>query len=210
MTAYDRCKRCLDVLGAAGLLLLSLPLWVLAAVAILLGYGRPILFRQARAGRDGHPFTLLKFRTMTAGEPPRLPDRPVAKHAGDSRVTPLGRLLRRTAVDELPQLLNVLRGEMSLVGPRPLPVEDLAHPGWLEGIDADERARRLDWVARRSSMLPGLTGLWQISPGAEDDFENWIVCDLAYLNRRSLLLDLRILLATPWALLRGRKRRETV
>lgn len=203
---YGSTKRATDALLAAGLLALTLPLWGLAALALLLAQGRPVFYRQARLGAGGRPFMLLKFRTMRGGAPPRLPDLPVAKRAGDPRVTPVGRLLRRLAIDELPQLLNVLRGDMALVGPRPLPADDLAQQGWLAGVDAAERARRLDWAARRHTVAPGLTGLWQISPHPEADFDNWITADLTYVERRSPWLDLRILLATPWAVLRGRRR----
>ena len=141
---------------------------------------------------------------MTAGATRRLPDRPVSKNPRDPRVTPLGGVLRRLKIDELPQLLNIVRGEMSLVGPRPLPVEDLEHPGWLNNLAEDARARCLDWRARREQLLPGLTGAWQISRNAEEDFDNWITCDLAYAETRSFLTDLRMLLVTPWAILRGR------
>jgi lipopolysaccharide/colanic/teichoic acid biosynthesis glycosyltransferase len=201
-------KRALDMLVAAGALLLLLPLWGLVAAALWLWQGRPIFYRQSRIGRGGAPFTLYKFRTMRDGAPPRLPDRPIAKAAHDPRVTPFGRLLRRTAFDETPQFLNVLRGDMSLVGPRPLPQADLAQHGWLHGVTPAERARREAWAARRQEVRPGLTGLWQISPNAVDDFDNWIARDLAYLEQRSLLLDLRIILCTPWALLRGRRAQE--
>jgi lipopolysaccharide/colanic/teichoic acid biosynthesis glycosyltransferase len=203
---YSSRKRILDVLVGAILLVALLPVWAAVAVVLLLAQGRPVFYRQARVGQDGRSFTLLKFRTMAHGTPPPPGDTPVVKDHADPRITPLGRLLRRTALDELPQLWNVLRGEMSLVGPRPLPVADLEHPGWLEEIDPAERARREGWLRRRHSIPPGLTGLWQISPNPAEDFENWLARDLAYLDRRSLLLDLYILLATPFALLRGRKR----
>ncbi len=202
--SYVTAKRILDVIGAVLLLAATLPLWGLAALALLVAQGPPLLFRQVRVGRDGRLFTLWKFRTMRDGQPPRLPDRPVAKSPADPRVTPIGHLLRRTAVDELPQLLNVLRGEMSLVGPRPLPVEDLEHPSWLSHVSPEERERRLQWMAVRRQVLPGLTGQWQITPHPADDFDNWIACDAAYVARRSLALDMCILLRTPWAVLRGR------
>ena len=202
---YAGWKRAMDVGGAAVLLVATLPLWALIIALLALTQGRPIWFRQWRVGQHGRAFSMWKFRTMTAGDPPQLLDRPVAKARRDPRVTPLGRLLRRYGLDELPQLVNVLRGEMSLVGPRPLPVDDLAHPGWLAHVEEPERARRREWFARRQQALPGLTGLWQISQPPEEDFDNWIACDLAYIAHRGLGLDLAIVLLTPWSLLRGRQ-----
>ncbi|HEY3418335.1 MAG TPA: sugar transferase [Armatimonadota bacterium] len=207
MRSYDIWKRAFDLCGATLLLAVTLPLWVVAAVAVLLTQGPPILYRQQRVGRNGRPFTLRKFRTMRDAPPEQLIDRPVARTFEEHRATPLGQLLRRTALDELPQLLNVLRGEMSLVGPRPLPVEDLQQRDWLTQVSEDERARRLEWRERRQQVLPGLTGLWQITPNPAEDFANWIASDLHYVDARSVLLDLRILLATPYAVLRGRKSR---
>lgn len=207
---YVGVKRALDFMLACLLLAITLPLWGVIACALLLTQGRPIFYRQARAGLDGQPFTLLKFRTMRAGAARCPTEAPVRADHADPRVTSLGRLLRRGALDELPQLLNVLRGEMSLVGPRPLPVDDLAHPGWLEDVTPSERARREDWARRRQCVRPGLTGLWQITANPADDFENWIVCDLTYVERVSPGLDLSILLRTPAAVLRGRQvTRET-
>ncbi|MHB9022826.1 MAG: sugar transferase [Armatimonadota bacterium] len=195
----------LDLCGATMLLVVTLPLWFVVACAVLIAQGAPVLYRQQRVGRGGRPFTLLKFRTMRDGPPARLTDRPVARTSEAHRVTPLGRLLRRTALDELPQLLNVLRGEMSLVGPRPLPEDDLEHRGWLMEVGETERARRLEWHERRHQVPPGLTGLWQISSPPAEDFDNWITCDLEYVDSCSLFLDLRILFLTPVAILRGRK-----
>ena len=202
---YACWKRALDVTAAAVLLAATLPLWAVIACLLLVTQGAPVLFRQRRVGLRGRPFILLKFRTMCDGPPPRLPDLPVVKSAADPRVTPIGQALRRLGLDELPQLLNILRGEMSLVGPRPLPVEDLEHPGWLEQVSPEERARRLTWATRRHEVLPGLTGPWQITGNDACDFENWIACDLAYVEQRNALLDLRILLLTPWAVVRGRR-----
>lgn len=203
---YPRCKRLLDICIAGAAFIVLAPVLAAAALALLATQGRPIFYRQARVGLGGAPFVLIKFRTMVAGAPPSPDDQPVRKDHADPRITPLGRLLRRASIDELPQLWNVLRGEMSMVGPRPLPLDDLAHPAWLIGIDPDERARREAWAVRRQSVPPGLAGLWQNSPEPETDFDNWIVRDLDYLDRRSLLLDLGILLATPWAIIRGRRR----
>ncbi|HOF87016.1 MAG TPA: sugar transferase [Armatimonadota bacterium] len=203
---YPRAKRIADLLIAGMAVIALAPLLLAVAVALRITQGRPVFFRQPRVGRDGAPFLLLKFRTMMDGAPAPPDARPVRKDHADPRITPLGRLLRRAALDELPQLWNVLRGEMSLVGPRPLPVADLAHPAWLAIADAAERARRADWARARQTVPPGLTGLWQISPEPETDFENWLVRDRDYLRRRSLALDLYILLVTPVAILRGRRK----
>jgi lipopolysaccharide/colanic/teichoic acid biosynthesis glycosyltransferase len=203
---YPRLKRLLDVLVAGAALLLLAPVLATVALALLATQGRPVFYRQARVGKDGVPFTLYKFRTMLHGAPPSPDAHPVRKDHADPRITPLGRLLRRAAIDELPQLWNVLRGEMSMVGPRPLPVDDLAHPAWLEGVNPAERARREAWAVARHAVRPGLAGLWQSSPEPETDFNNWIVRDLDYLDRRGLLLDIAILLGTPFAIIRGRRK----
>jgi len=191
-------KQGLDYLGAALLLILLAPLFAAVALAVMLTSRGPILFAQRRAGLNGRPFTLYKFRSMRAGAenlrdalaPRNEMKGPVFKLSADPRVTPLGRFLRRHSLDELPQLWNVLRGEMSLVGPRPLPLEEVARFA--------EHAHR-----RRLSVRPGLTCLWQIS-GRNDiaDFDDWVRLDLAYIDQWSLWLDLKILLATiPVALL---------
>lgn len=205
--SYAIWKRAFDLCGATLLLVGTLPLWAVIACVLLITQGPPVLFRHRRVGLQGALFSLLKFRTMRDGPPLRLSDRPVAKAEPDPRATPVGQVLRRFALDELPQVLNVLRGEMSLVGPRPLPEEDLAQPGWLADLPEAERARRLAWAGRRQTVLPGVTGLWQITRNDEADFENWIVSDLAYVERHSLALDALIVLYTPWAVLRGRDRR---
>jgi exopolysaccharide biosynthesis polyprenyl glycosylphosphotransferase len=185
-------KQAFDYAGGALLLVLSAPLFGLIAVAIRLTSPGPALYRQARAGLNGRPFTMFKFRSMTAGAEQRQSDLaarnemrgPVFKVSDDPRVTPVGRFLRRHSLDELPQLWNVVRGEMSLVGPRPLPVEEVRR------FDNDAHRRRL-------SIKPGLTCLWQIS-GRNDiaDFTDWVRLDLAYIDNWSLWLDLKILLAT--------------
>lgn len=187
-----------DYLGAAGLTILLLPLGLLIAVAIKASSRGPMLFSQERAGLNGRSFRILKFRTMRVGaetERSALADQneligPAFKLRDDPRVTPFGRFLRRHSLDELPQLWNVLRGEMSLVGPRPLPMEETAL------IEEDAQRRRL-------SVKPGMTGLWQINGRSElADFTDWVRLDLAYIDQWSLWLDTKILLATiPVALL---------
>ena len=190
-------KRVMDVFGAGvGLLVLS-PVLGLAALFILVLDGRPVLFIQDRAGIDGRPFRIVKFRTMRVGadaERALLRARnEVAggasfKLADDPRTTRSGRWLRRTSIDELPQLWNVLTGDMSLVGPRPHPFDDVA------GYS--------DWHFRRLSVKPGLTGLWQISARSDPDFDTWVNLDLEYIDSWSLALDLRIIAGTIPALLR--------
>ena len=193
-------KQVADYVLAAFLLVLSLPLCLVVAVLVKVTSPGPVIFRQQRAGLNGHPFTMLKFRTMRVGaenEQAALAAYnelrgPVFKLRRDPRVTRLGRMLRRHSLDELPQLWNVLRGEMSLVGPRPLPLDQVAQI-------ADSRDRR------RLSVKPGMTGLWQIS-GRSDiaDFADWVRLDLTYIDQWSLWLDLKILVATVPVTLLGR------
>jgi len=189
-------KRLTDAtVSALGLIVLSVPLLVIAA-AIKLGSRGPVLFRQRRCGLNGRTFTLYKFRTMHVGAEDHLDEvahlnqvnGPAFKARRDPRVTAVGRLLRRLSIDELPQLVNVLRGDMSLVGPRP-PIPE-------------EVARYQRWQRRRLSMKPGITGLWQVSGRADlDDFNAWIALDLAYIDQWSLWLDLKVLLKTIPAVL---------
>ena len=183
-------KRIADIAGALiGLVVLS-PLFLATAVAIRLRDGPPVLFRQTRVGRSGRPFTICKFRTMVPdaeehrAEVQHLNERDgiVFKAAGEPRVTRLGRTLRATSIDELPQLWNVLKGDMSLVGPRPPLIGEVAE------YDV--------WHRRRLSMKPGITGLWQVEARHEPAFDRWVERDLAYIDQWSLLLDLKILLRT--------------
>jgi len=183
-------KRAIDVAGAMlGLVLLS-PVFGLVALATLVVEGRPVLFRQERVGLRGRRFTLLKFRTMVPDAEARLADLgtrneihgPGFKITEDPRLTRTGRFLRRSSLDELPQLWNVLTGEMSLVGPRPpLP---------------DEVADYQGWHRRRLEVRPGITGLWQITARREGEFDRWVELDVAYIDNWSLGLDIRILLRT--------------
>ncbi len=192
-------KRVQDITASALGMVLTAPLVPLIAVAVKLSSPGPVLYSQERCGLNGRRFTLHKFRTMYEGADRRLDEvahlneveGPAFKAHHDPRVTPVGRLLRRFSLDELPQLANVLKGNMSLVGPRPpLPEE----------VEQYER-----WQRRRLSMKPGLTGLWQVSGRAGlDDFNRWIALDLAYIDRWSLWLDLKILLKTIPAVLSAR------
>ena len=183
-------KRAMDVVGAVvGLVLLS-PLVLVVSIAILAMQGRPIYYRQTRTGLHGRPFTMHKFRTMVRDadaqfdEVQHLNEREQVtfKATKDPRITRFGRFLRATSIDELPQLWNVLRGEMSLVGPRP-PLER-------EIVQYDV------WHRRRLSMKPGITGLWQVEARLEPAFDTWVELDLAYIDRWSLVLDVKILLRT--------------
>ena len=191
-------KRLADAAVAAiGLLVLS-PLLLAIAVLIRLREGPPVLFRQVRVGLHGRRIQVLKFRTMEPDAEARQAQleihNEVSGHAfkmsDDPRVTRIGRFLRRTSVDELPQLLNVLRGEMSLVGPRPpLESEVLAYD---------------IWHRRRLSMKPGITGLWQVRARREPEFDRWVASDLEYIDRWSLWLDMKILARTIPAAFEGR------
>ena len=193
-------KQLIDYTGSALLLVLLSPLLALIALAIKLTSPGPVLYRQVRAGLNGRSFQMLKFRSMRSDAEQHKDELaalnemtgPVFKVSNDPRVTPLGRFLRRHSLDELPQLWNVLCGAMSLVGPRPLPIDEV------ERFDQDTHRRRL-------SVKPGLTCLWQVS-GRSDitDFADWVRLDLEYIDQWSLWLDFKILLATIPAALFGR------
>jgi undecaprenyl phosphate N,N'-diacetylbacillosamine 1-phosphate transferase len=178
-----RAKRVIDVAVAGGALLALWPLLAVIAALVALRMGRPVIFRQIRIGRDEQPFTVLKFRTLgpatdSAGRP--IPD---AK-----RVTPLGATLRRFSLDELPQLINVVRGDISLVGPRPL------LPHYLPAYSERERIRH--------TVRPGITGLAQVSGRNYLTWDQKLELDVQYVERWSLLLDVRIALKTAWLLVR--------
>jgi lipopolysaccharide/colanic/teichoic acid biosynthesis glycosyltransferase len=188
-------KRMADALLAGAFLIALSPLFAGLALYIKWRDGGPVLFRQTRVGLNGRLFTLLKFRTM-------LPDAERRKReiehlnevrgrafklTNDPRLTRSGPFLRRTGLDELPQLWNVLRGDMSLVGPRPpLPTEVMTYDVWHR---------------RRLSMKPGITGLWQVSARREAEFDRWVALDLEYIDRWSLWLDLKIMLRSVPAIL---------
>jgi exopolysaccharide biosynthesis polyprenyl glycosylphosphotransferase len=193
-------KRILDVMGATvGLVLLS-PVLLGTALAVRFHGGSPILFRQVRIGRHGRPFTIYKFRTMQPDADARFSEISASsdtkgaafKMRDDPRVTSIGRFLRSSSLDELPQLINVLRGEMSLVGPRPAP------PREVDQYDV--------WHRRRLSMRPGMTGLWQIRARLDDHFDDRAQLDLQYIDQWSFLTDLTILARTVPAVLLARGR----
>ena len=192
-------KHGIDFVGALLAVTVLSPLFAVIALGIKLTSPGPILFRQERSGLNGRPFTMLKFRSMVSDAEQRQHELqalnemggPVFKVTNDPRITPIGQFLRRHSLDELPQLFNVLRGEMSLVGPRPLPVYEV---------------QRFDVLAhrRRLSVKPGLTCLWQVSGRNEvKDFRDWVRLDLEYIDNWSLWLDLKILLRTIPVLFTG-------
>jgi exopolysaccharide biosynthesis polyprenyl glycosylphosphotransferase len=191
-------KRGFDVAVASVLLLLLLPVLICVAAAVKLSSPGPIFFLQDRIGLNKRLFKIWKFRTMVpnaeklmAGlETQNEATGPVFKMKNDPRITPVGRWLRRTSLDELPQLLNVLKGDMSLVGPRPLPLRDY------EGFNED-------WQRRRFSIKPGITCLWQVNGRSGISFDQWMRLDLQYLDEWSLWLDLKILVKTVPAVLKG-------
>jgi lipopolysaccharide/colanic/teichoic acid biosynthesis glycosyltransferase len=183
---YDVTKRALDVLGATVGLTLSAPLLAASAIAVRLEDRGPVFFRQERVGQDGRLFEVLKLRTMVVDAHTQGAGYAVDK--GDSRITRVGSLLRKTSLDELPQLWNVLRGEMSLVGPRPT----LAY----------QVERYTDRQRRRLEVKPGLTGWAQVNGRASLAWPERIELDVWYVEHRSLALDLRILLRTVSVLLR--------
>ncbi len=191
-------KRLLDVALSSVALVLASPALLAIALAVKLGSPGPVLFRQRRVGLGGKPFTMYKFRSMECTAEARLQelrtfnevDGPVFKIRDDPRVTPVGRFLRRYHLDELPQLVNVLAGHMSLVGPRPpLPEETFLYE---------------PWQRRRLTMPQGLTCLWQLKQDREIPFSRWMELDLQYIDRWSLALDVRILMATFGAVMRGK------
>ncbi len=198
-------KRCVDIVGSLLLLLAAFPLLVVIALTIKLTSQGPVCYRQTRIGQSGRTFTLLKFRSMfwncddglhrdyvtrmiAGAQVPRGHEASagIYKLVNDPRITPIGRILRRTSLDEFPQLFNVLRGDMSLVGPRPpLPYELACYRGW-------HRRRVLE-------LKPGLTGLWQVYGRCRTTFDEMVRLDLRYARQWSLWLDLKILLSTPVA-----------
>jgi exopolysaccharide biosynthesis polyprenyl glycosylphosphotransferase len=191
-------KRGFDIVVAALLVLFLSPVLLAAALAVRLGSRGPVIYRSKRPGIGGVPFACFKFRTMYEDADQRQGTLESAnekagaifKMRNDPRVTPIGRFLRRWSIDELPQLFNVLRGHMSLVGPRPLPERDYE--------------RLEDWHRKRYLVLPGMTGLWQVSGRSELDFDELVRLDFLYLERWSVFLDLSILLKTIPAVARAR------
>jgi len=194
---YHFWKRVLDVIGSSLLILALSPLLIAIAVAVKFSSPGPIIYKQTRVGRYGKEFQFLKFRSMYVDAEKRLEELlkknekegPIFKMKNDPRITPLGRFLRHYSLDELPQLFNVLFGDMSLVGPRP--------PLPREVAQYDDKA------FRRLSVMPGITCLWQICGRSDTTFEEWLALDDFYVEHMSFWLDLKILLKTPFAVIRG-------
>jgi len=186
---YEWLKRWLDLTIASLALIVTLPISIAIAIAIRLDSPGPILFKQKRVGRYCKTFTIYKFRTMVADAEKRQKELEAKNEVGgayfkiknDPRVTRVGAWLRKTSLDELPQLLNVIKGEMSIVGPRPLPVTGFEHE---------------EWYIRKAAVQPGMTGLWQISGRSKLTGEDAIAIDLEYVDRRSFWFDLYIVFKT--------------
>jgi exopolysaccharide biosynthesis polyprenyl glycosylphosphotransferase len=191
-------KRTLDIVISLILIVLLAPLFLVIALLIKFSSKGPIFFNQERLGLNKRRFSIHKFRTMVpnaeemiaALEEQNEVSGPVFKIKNDPRITPIGKIVRRTSIDELPQLFNILKGDMSLVGPRPLPVRDY------EGFNQD-------WQRRRFSVRPGITCLWQVNGRSAIPFEQWMRLDLQYMDEWSLWLDLKILARTIPAVLKG-------
>ena len=195
-------KRAMDVIVALGLLVIFLPVWLVCSVVIKLTSSGPVIFRQERVGAGGKPFVVFKFRTMRANNSDdthrafaahyilgslTLKDGAAYKIPRDARVTRIGRVMRKLSIDELPQLLNVLQGQMSIVGPRP----PLAY----------EVEKYETWQLARLAVRPGITGLWQVSGRNRLSFAEMCRLDIDYINSWSLRRDLSIMVRTPWVML---------
>jgi lipopolysaccharide/colanic/teichoic acid biosynthesis glycosyltransferase len=188
-------KRSIDIAGALFGLVAFSPVMIMSAIVIKGTSRGPVIFKQRRAGLGGQPFWIYKFRTMTNDAEARKAalrqfseqDGPAFKLANDPRLTPVGKFLRETSLDELPQLWNVLKGDMSLVGPRPLPM--------------DESAECEQWQRRRLDVTPGLTCIWQVKGRSQVTFAEWMRMDVNYICRRNLFHDVKILLETIPAVL---------
>ncbi len=207
ISSYAPAKRALDVIVALGLILLFAPLMLLISIGIRISSSGPILYRQTRIGKDGKPFRMLKFRSMQVKNnpdlhreyvqmliqqniDPRSMGKSSVKLIGDPRITGVGKYLRKFSLDELPQFFNVLRGEMSMVGPRPsLPYEYEVYS---------------DWHKQRLRVSPGITGLWQVKAHNTVAFDEMVKLDIEYIRTMNLWLDLKIMALTPVEMIRGK------
>lgn len=200
---YKGMKRIIDIFGSLLGLAIFAPLFIVIPILIKLESPGPVLFRQDRVGKDGRLFGLLKFRTMKVDyewrklekalkanivyEDGRVKWESIFKIRNDPRITPVGQFLRKASLDELPQFINVLKGDMSFVGPRPALPYELEH---------DEA-----WQKERVKCKPGITGLWQVSAGRHSSFDEMVSMDIQYIQNQSLRLDLKILFKTVWVVL---------
>lgn len=207
---YAFVKRCIDILGSFFLILLFAPLCIITIIAIVIDSPGPLFAdTPKRVGRYGKLFKLFKFRSMIANAHEMLRNDPTMsklyheyKHnsyklKNDPRVTPVGRFIRKHSMDEIPQLLNVLRGEMSLVGPRPYYPDELSE-------QQRKYPQTKDLVQIVLSAKPGITGYWQVSGRSEVNFDKRIKMDADYVRQKSVILDILILLKSPWAMISGR------
>ncbi len=198
-TGQAAIKRAFDLVFSAVLIVILLPVFIVTMILIRLTSSGPAIFVQERVGLNKKPIHVLKFRTMVPDAEKMLADleqfneaeAPAFKMKNDPRIIPIGRFLRKSSIDELPQLFNVLFGHMSLVGPRPMSVRDYS------GLNKD-------WYRRRVSIRPGLTGLWQVSGRDQSSFDEWMKLDIQYIDKWSLSLDLKLILRTIPAVLKGR------
>ncbi len=203
---YEIVKVFIDKIGSILLLIILLPFFILIPILIKLSSKGPILFRQTRIGKNAKPFTFYKFRTMYVEEDRRygqefvsnlisgrygeIGETPIYKLSMDPRITTIGKFLRKASLDEIPQILNILKGDMSLVGPRPpIPYE----------LDHYE-----EWHKERLSVKPGITGLWQVVGRSHTTFDEMVKMDIEYARRKSIILDLKLLLKTPLTVLSGK------
>ena len=199
---YDFIKRVIDISISLILLILLIPILIVVSILIKLESTGPVFFRQSRIGQNGHPFTIYKFRTMYVYANENIQrkylkeilekenEQPVFRIVDDPKITRIGRFLRITSLDELPQLINILKGDMSLVGPRPsLPFE---------------YSKYEDWQKERVTVKPGITGLWQISGRFRMSYDEMVKLDISYIKKRSILLDIEILIKTVSLVLTGK------
>ncbi|MBN2292671.1 MAG: sugar transferase [Pirellulales bacterium] len=195
-SVYLAIKRIFDIVGAICLLVLLSPVMLTTFVVLMFTTRGKPLFRQIRLGHRGRPFTMYKFRSMSIdaeskkSEIENEQDGPIFKNRSDARITRIGRFLRVTSIDEMPQLFNVLAGHMALVGPRP-PI-------------GEEVAKYEPWQRRRLSVKPGLTCLWQVSGRSDIGFERWVEMDIWYVENQNFINDLKLFLLTPWSVLSRR------
>lgn len=195
---YEKIKRFFDICLSAAALVVLFPLLLVIAILIYLEDKGPVIYSQTRIGKDGRAFKLYKFRSMCVDADEKLKDLqelnerdgPVFKIKNDPRVTKVGKFIRKTCIDELPQLVNIIKGDMSIVGPRP-PL-----PNEVEQYNSYQKQRLL--------VVPGLTCYWQIQKGEETTFDEWVELDLKYIKERSILLDFRLILLTFKVILSGK------